>query len=106
MISEHEAKTLADFETYEAEVAALRARVAELEVELDAARRVIETNGQLVSHEARALTAERDLEAARGLIARLGDADALESLNALLTLERANHLSARARVADLGRERD
>jgi len=41
-ISEHEAKTLADFETYEAEVATLRARVAELEVELDAARRVIE----------------------------------------------------------------
>lgn len=98
-ISEHEAKTLADFEAYEAEVATLRARVAELEVELDAARRVIETNGQLVSHEARALEAERDLEAARGLIARLGDADALESLNALLTLERA-------RVAEMERERD
>ena len=54
----------------------------------------------------RAETAERDLDTARGLIARLGDADALESLNALLTLERANHLSARARVVELERERD
>lgn len=54
----------------------------------------------------RAETAERDLDSARGLIARLGDADALESLNALLTLERANHLSARARVVELERERD
>ena len=46
---------------------------------------------------ARVETAERDLESARGLIARLGDADALGSLNALLAHERA-------RVAELERE--
>lgn len=46
---------------------------------------------------ARAETAERDLDIARGLIARLGDPDALESLDALLTHERA-------RVAELERE--
>lgn len=42
----------------------------------------------------RAETAERDLEVARGLISRLGDRDALESLDALLRHERA-------RVAEL-----
>lgn len=47
----------------------------------------------------RAETAERDVEVARGLIARLGDPDALESLWALLRHERA-------RVAELERNAD
>ena len=72
------------------ELDALRARVAELE-EGNVRRQV--------ALEARAETAERDLEAARGLIARLGDPDALESLWVLLRHERA-------RVAELERERD
>lgn len=48
---------------------------------------------------ARAETAERDLDIARGLIARLGDPDSLESLWALLRYERA-------RVAELERAQD
>ncbi|MBL0304398.1 MAG: hypothetical protein IPQ23_22355 [Cytophagaceae bacterium] len=48
-ISEHEAKVLSDFEAYEAEVATLRARVAELERELEGMRQ-----------RARAAEAQRD----------------------------------------------